>query len=105
MVKKQQNLPWKIWDTRWQPNIVIHGVTGDHCHTNSTNKFNAENWLYKKLLKSHGGDKQTIKKLIEVVTNENWYLNTYSNLTGSKKVELDSLIKYEEEVFKPVILK
>ena len=98
--KYEETYEWRVFN-----NSYCNFSTDGHCHTNETNQFNAEIRLARKLLNLAKSDHQISEKLIEIVKNKDWYFYTYSKLTRSEKVELDSLIKYREEVFRPLLLK
>ncbi|MDX1373188.1 MAG: hypothetical protein R3321_11990 [Nitrososphaeraceae archaeon] len=76
-----------------------------HCHTNKTNKINAEVELWLQLLSNYRGEEKRKKKLKEVVNNSDYFHEKYYELTQSKTIEIDSLIKYKKEIFSRVVLK
>lgn len=73
------------------------------CSSNKTNKTNAEIELYLKLLSLADKNKQIENKLKEVVRSTYRFHRTYIELTRSDDIQIDSLRKYKNQIFKKVI--
>lgn len=91
---------WRIFN-----NSYCNSKTGGHCYMNETNKMNAEIELYRQLLGHYNGEEKIEQKLKEVVNKTYRFDMTYSELTKTRTVEIDSLKKYKDVVFRKIILK
>ena len=91
---------WRIFN-----NSYCNSKTAGHCYTNQTNKLNAEIELYRQLLDNYNGEIKIEQKLKDVVNKTYRFDRIYSELTKTRNVEIDSLQKYKDQVFKTLILK
>lgn len=91
---------WRIFN-----NLYCNFKTYGHCYTNETNKINAEIELYKQLLDNFEKEEIIEKKLKEIVRTTYRFDRTYRELTNSKEIEIDSLKKYKDEIFRQIMLK
>jgi len=91
---------WRIFN-----NSYCNSKTAGHCYTNETNKTNAEIELYRQMLENYNGQENIKLKLIEVVNSTYRFNMIYSELTKTRRVEIDSLKKYKDIVFRKIILK
>lgn len=91
---------WRIFN-----NAHCNSKSAGHCLTNKVNRINAESELYKLMLENYNGDEKIEKKLKEVVNKSYRYDMTYSDLTKTRNVEIDSLKKYKDIVFRKIMLK
>ncbi|PCJ63616.1 MAG: hypothetical protein COA58_15885 [Bacteroidetes bacterium] len=91
---------WRIFD-----NSYCNFKTGGHCFTNKTNKTNAEIELYRQLVVNYNGEEKIEQMLKEVVNKTYRFDMAYSELTKTRNVEIDSLKKYKELVFRKIMLK
>jgi len=91
---------WRIFN-----NSYCNSKTASHCYTNETNKTNAEIELYRQMLENYNGQENIKLKLIEVVNSTYRFNMIYSELTKTRRVEIDSLKKYKDIVFRKIILK
>ncbi|WP_027420717.1 hypothetical protein [Crocinitomix catalasitica] len=85
---------WRIFN-----NSYCNKKTHGHCATNDFNKINAEISLVKKLVENYDGQSNYKIKIEETVRNNGWLSIRYSKLTDDAEVNIDSLIKYKDEVF------
>ena len=91
---------WRIFN-----NSFCNSKTEGHCFSNQTNKLNAEIELYRQLL-DNCNDEEKIKQKLKVVVNNTYQFDmTYSELTKTRNVEIDSLKKYKDEIFRTIMLK
>lgn len=91
---------WRIFN-----NSYCNSKSAGHCFTNKVNRINAENELYIQLLDNYNGEEKIEQKLKEVVNKSYRYDMTYSDLTKTRNVEIDSLKKYKDIVFRKIMLK
>ena len=91
---------WRIFN-----NSYCNYKTYDHCFTNQTNKLNAEIELYKNMLDNYDGEEKIENKLIEAVRNTYRFERTYSELTQTNEIKIDSLTKYKDKIFRKIYLK
>ena len=91
---------WRIFN-----NLYCNFKTNGHSYSNETNKINAEIKLYRQLLEDFNGEERIEQKLKEIVKNTYRFHRTYSELTNSNEIQIDSLKKYKDEVFRQIILK
>ena len=91
---------WRLFN-----NSYCNSKTAGHCYTNETNNINAEIKMCRKMLDDFNGQENIKKKLIEIVNNTYRFNVSYYELTKTKNIKIDSLIKYKDEIFKIIILK
>ncbi len=91
---------WRIFN-----NSYCNSKTAGHCFTNQTNKLNAEIELYRQLLDNYNGEEKIKQKLKDVVNKTYRFDMTYSEITKTRNVEIDSLKKYKDEIFRKIMLK
>lgn len=91
---------WRLFN-----NSYCNTKTAGHCYTNETNRPNAEIKLCLTLLKHVDSNEQIEKKLKEVVTETYRFERTYSELTQTDEIRIDSLRKYKYEIFRKIMLK
>ena len=91
---------WRLFN-----NSYCNSKTAGHCYTNDTNKINAEIKMCRKMLDDYKGQENIKKKLIEIVNNTYRFKFTYQELTKTRRIKIDSVIKYKDEIFKIIMLK
>ncbi|KAA9331227.1 hypothetical protein [Adhaeribacter soli] len=91
---------WRIFN-----NLFCYLKTAGHCYTNEVNRTNAEIELYRRLLDNYNGQENIEKKLSQVVKSSYRFERTYTDLTNSQTVKMDSLLKYKDQIFAPIVLK
>lgn len=91
---------WRLFN-----NSYCNSKTGGHCFTNETNRTNAEIELYLTLLEHVDSNEQIEKKLKDVVKGTYRFERTYSELTQTGEIRIDSLRKYKDEIFRKIMLK
>ena len=85
---------WRIFN-----NDFCNYRTHDHCADNEFNKYNAEIELLNKLTESYNGQKTIENRLIEAVNQLPMSKRIYTDLTNSSELQVDSIIKYQNEIF------
>ncbi|MFB9865647.1 hypothetical protein [Rufibacter immobilis] len=93
------------YDWRLFNNAFCNLKTAGHCFTNEVNRTNAEITLYRLLLDNYNGQEEVKKHLTQVVKSIYQFDRTYTELTNSQEVRMDSLLKYKDQVFAPIALK
>ena len=91
---------WRIFN-----NSYCNFRTAGHCFTNQINKLNAEIEIYREILDNYNGEEKIERKLKDVVNKTYRFDMIYSELTKTRNVEIDSLKKYKDIVFRKIILK
>lgn len=91
---------WRLFN-----NSYCNSKTAGHCFTNEINRTNAEIELYLMLLEHMDSNEQIEKKLKEVVKETYRFERTYSELTQTNEIRIDSLRKYKDEIFRKIMLK
>lgn len=91
---------WRVFN-----NLYCNSKTKGHCYTNEINKLNAEVELYRRLLDNYNGAEKIEAKLKDIVGSTYRFDRTYRDLTRSDKIEMDSLVKYKDKIFKQIELK
>lgn len=91
---------WRIFN-----NSFCNSRSGGHCFTNEINKENAEIELFLILLNNAVGNKQIENKLKEVVRSTYRFDRMYNDLTRTNTIQIDSLKKYKDYIFRNTILK
>lgn len=91
---------WRLFN-----NLYCNSKTAGHCHTNETNKINAEVKFYQQLLAGYNGQGKIKKKLIDAVGTTVRFRMRYIEITKSTPIKIDSLLKYKDEIFRPILLK
>ena len=91
---------WRLFD-----NEFCNLQTGGHCHTNYTNQFNAKVELYTKVIATYKDQEEIGIQLIKVIIQNPRLFQTFEELTNSKEIQIDSLVKYKDEIFKSILLK
>ncbi|PKG42775.1 hypothetical protein [Psychroflexus sp. MES1-P1E] len=91
---------WRLFN-----NSYCNSKTAGHCFTNETNRTNAEIELYLTLLEHVESSEQIEKKLKKVVKETYRFERTYSELTQTDEIRIDSLRKYRDEIFRKIMLK
>lgn len=106
-IKREVNFDKFSFEYEWRifNNLYCNSKTQGHCYTNETNKINAEIKLYRHLLDSFNGEPKIADKLREIVKTTYRFDRAYIELTNSNQIEIDSLKKYKDEIFRQIILK
>lgn len=105
----EREVTFDVYSVKYKWRMFDHSYcnfkSAGHCFSNETNKLNAEIELYRQLVDHCNGSGKIERKLKEVVNTTYRFDMTYSALTNSRRFEMDSLIKYKEQIFRPIILK
>ena len=86
---------------RWRIFNNFHQTlkTFGHCPTNEIERYTGEVTLYKKLIENYHGQEEIKEYLVEVVKTKYGFATTYLELTGNSEIDIDTIIKYKDEIF------
>lgn len=85
---------WRIFD-----NMYCKITARDHCWGNSTYKADAEIRLYRKLIDNYNRQKIIKEELERIVKTSYRFGMAYSDLTKGSVVDIDTIIKYKDQIF------
>ena len=93
---KQFAVPYEF---RIFDNMRCNLASRGHCITNELSLAGAENQLYLNMINNYKGDTVLADKLMHTVATTYRYHMTYTYLTSSSEVHIDSIYKYKEFLF------
>ncbi|MGZ5243034.1 MAG: hypothetical protein ACXWW0_04100 [Bacteroidia bacterium] len=85
---------WQVFN-----NSYCNYKTGGHCYTNDYSRWNAEYILAKTLIENYEGQESYKSKIFELVNERESMKFRYKKITRNTEMDIDSLIKYKEEIF------
>jgi hypothetical protein len=88
---------WQVFN-----NSYCNYKTGGHCFTNNYNRWSAEISLATTLIDNYRGQESYKRKIFELVNGRNSLKYNYNRITNNSELNIDSLIKYQEEIFTPI---